>query len=132
MQEELEPGPVSAGQALGSAEPAASPILEVRLGTEQGIPVYQQLADQIRLLALAGQLAAEERCVSVCRSGVAEASRSLLAAIDEIVATDRQMKGEYYLTDAIQVMIDDGARIEAATMNGRADATPTYLEIDKP
>ena len=23
-------------------------------------------------------------------------------------------------------------RIEAATLNGRADATPTYLEIDKP
>ncbi len=60
-------------------------------------------------------------------------SDRLFAAIDEIMAADRQMKGEFYLTDAIQVLIDAGARIEAATMDlwldcGRPD---TLLETNR-
>jgi glucose-1-phosphate thymidylyltransferase len=60
-------------------------------------------------------------------------SARLFAAIDTIMADNRQMKGEFYLTDAIQVMIDDGARIEAATMDlwldcGRPD---TLLETNR-
>jgi glucose-1-phosphate thymidylyltransferase len=60
-------------------------------------------------------------------------SARLFAAIDEIMAADKQMKGEFYLTDAIQLMIDDGARIEAVTMDlwldcGRPD---TLLETNR-
>ena len=60
-------------------------------------------------------------------------SARLLAAIEQIMAADEQTKGEFYLTDAIQVMIDDGARIEAATMDlwldcGRPD---TLLETNR-
>ncbi len=37
----------------------------------------------------------------------------LLRAIDELIAADRQTKGEFYLADALQLMIDQGARLEA-------------------
>jgi glucose-1-phosphate thymidylyltransferase len=37
----------------------------------------------------------------------------LLKAIDELMAAGRQTKGEYYLADALQRMIDQGARLEA-------------------
>jgi len=43
-------------------------------------------------------------------------SDRLFAAIDAIMEAGMQTKGEYYLTDAIQLMINDGARIEAAPM----------------
>src|SRR4051794_21308105 len=39
-------------------------------------------------------------------------SARLFAAIDKVVATNTQTRGEYYLADAIQQMIDDGAQIE--------------------
>ena len=37
----------------------------------------------------------------------------LLRAIDELIAADRQTKGEFYLADALQLMIDQGAKLEA-------------------
>jgi len=57
----------------------------------------------------------------------------LLTAIDAIMAADTQTKGEFYLTDAIQVMIDDGARIEAATMDLWLDCgrPETLLETNR-
>jgi len=60
-------------------------------------------------------------------------SERLFHAIDAIIAANKQMKGEYYLTDAIQLMIDDGARIEAVPMDlwldcGRPD---TLLETNR-
>lgn len=57
----------------------------------------------------------------------------LFAAIDTIMAANRQTKGEFYLTDAIQVMIDDGARIEAATMDLWLDCghPETLLETNR-
>lgn len=60
-------------------------------------------------------------------------SERLFRAIDTIMARGMQTKGEFYLTDAIQVMIDDGARIEAAPMDlwldcGRPD---TLLETNR-
>jgi glucose-1-phosphate thymidylyltransferase len=57
----------------------------------------------------------------------------LLAAIDEIMAAGTQTKGEFYLTDAIQVMIDDGARIEAAAMDLWLDCgrPETLLETNR-
>ncbi len=44
-------------------------------------------------------------------------SEWLFTAIRQIITAGKQTKGEYYLTDAIQVMIDGGARIEAAPMD---------------
>ena len=60
-------------------------------------------------------------------------SARLFAAIDAIMAADKQTKGEFYLTDAIQVMIDDGARIEAATMDLWLDcgSPETLLETNR-
>lgn len=60
-------------------------------------------------------------------------SARLFAAIEEIMAAEKQTKGEFYLTDAIQVLIDEGAHIEAATMDlwldcGRPD---TLLETNR-
>jgi glucose-1-phosphate thymidylyltransferase len=37
----------------------------------------------------------------------------LLRAIDQLIAEDRQTKGEFYLADALQLMIDQGAKLEA-------------------
>jgi glucose-1-phosphate thymidylyltransferase len=44
-------------------------------------------------------------------------SKHLFAAIDRLIAVNKQTKGEFYLADAIQLMIEDGARIETATMD---------------
>lgn len=57
----------------------------------------------------------------------------LFAAIERLMATGRQTRGEYYLADAIQVMIEEGARVEAATIDlwldcGRPD---TLLETNR-
>ncbi len=41
----------------------------------------------------------------------------LFAAIDQLMAMNRQTRGEYYLADAIQLMIDNGANIEWAPMD---------------
>ncbi|MFQ5459587.1 MAG: sugar nucleotidyltransferase [Anaerolineae bacterium] len=37
----------------------------------------------------------------------------LIAAIDELMARNIQTKGEFYLADALQIVIDNGARLEA-------------------
>jgi glucose-1-phosphate thymidylyltransferase len=60
-------------------------------------------------------------------------SARLFAAIDTIMAADKQTKGEFYLTDAIQLMIDDGACIEAATMDLWLDCgrPETLLETNR-
>ena len=39
--------------------------------------------------------------------------RRLLAAIEALMASGRQSHGEYYLADALQRLIDEGARLEA-------------------
>jgi glucose-1-phosphate thymidylyltransferase len=57
----------------------------------------------------------------------------LFQAIERLMAMEMQIRGEYYLADAIQIMIDEGARIEAATIDlwldcGRPD---TLLETNR-
>jgi len=42
--------------------------------------------------------------------------QKLLAGIDELFARDIQTKGEYFLADAMQLMIQDGARLEVETI----------------
>jgi glucose-1-phosphate thymidylyltransferase len=39
--------------------------------------------------------------------------RWLMSAIETLIAEGRQTKGEFYLADALQLMIDQGARLEA-------------------
>ena len=60
-------------------------------------------------------------------------SARLFAAIEAIMAADKQTKGEFYLTDAIQLMIEDGARIEAAPMDLWLDCgrPETLLETNR-
>ncbi len=41
----------------------------------------------------------------------------LVQAIDELIARDIKTKGEYFLADALQVMIDNGARFRAAPVD---------------
>jgi len=57
----------------------------------------------------------------------------LQEAIDRVMAADKPTKGEFYLTDAIQLMIDDGARIEAAMMDLWLDCgrPETLLETNR-
>ncbi len=45
----------------------------------------------------------------------------LLRAIDELMASGRSLKGEYYLADAIQVMIEQGARFRVQVVNAWED-----------
>ncbi len=42
--------------------------------------------------------------------------QAILRAIDQLIARDIQLKGEYYLADAMQLMIDAGARLEVETI----------------
>lgn len=41
----------------------------------------------------------------------------LIAAIDELIASDIQTQGEFYLADALQIMINRGAKLEAWTVD---------------
>jgi glucose-1-phosphate thymidylyltransferase len=43
-------------------------------------------------------------------------SASLFAAIDELIARDIQTKGEFFLADALQLMVDRGQRFNASTV----------------
>ncbi len=42
--------------------------------------------------------------------------RGLLQAIEQVMARDIQLKGEYFLADAMQLMLEDGARLEVDTI----------------
>jgi glucose-1-phosphate thymidylyltransferase len=62
-------------------------------------------------------------------------SRALLLAIDELIAQNIQTKGEYFLADALQIMVNRGSKFNAWTVDvwedcGTADAilqTNRYL-----
>lgn len=43
--------------------------------------------------------------------------QGLMRAVDEVLAQNIQTKGEYYIANALQMMIDQGARLEAATID---------------
>lgn len=42
--------------------------------------------------------------------------RALLQSIEQVMARDIQLKGEYFLADAMQLMLDAGARLEVETI----------------
>ncbi|MCX7840003.1 MAG: sugar phosphate nucleotidyltransferase [Anaerolineae bacterium] len=42
--------------------------------------------------------------------------RALLQSIEQVIARDIQLKGEYFLADAMQLMLDAGARLEVETI----------------
>jgi len=44
-------------------------------------------------------------------------SEKLCEAVEKLMRRDIKTKGEYYLADALQLMIDDGARFRIATVN---------------
>jgi glucose-1-phosphate thymidylyltransferase len=46
-----------------------------------------------------------------------KAWQKLMKAIDDILSENIQTKGEFYLADAMQRMIEDGARLEAETIH---------------
>jgi glucose-1-phosphate thymidylyltransferase len=48
-------------------------------------------------------------------------SQWLLRAIDKLIESGRSLKGEYYLTDATQVMIDEGAKLRTFTVSAWED-----------
>ncbi len=52
----------------------------------------------------------------------------LIEAIDELISSNKQTQGEFYLADAIQIMIDKGAKFETEEINLWLDAgTPSAL-----
>lgn len=57
----------------------------------------------------------------------------LLWAIDQLLASGRLRKGEYYLADALQIMIDAGARLQAQPVAMWADCgtVPATLETNR-
>ena len=50
---------------------------------------------------------------------------SVYSAIDELIASGRMTKGEYYLADAVQVLIDRGQRLQTMTV-------PVWEDCGKP
>lgn len=55
-------------------------------------------------------------------------SKRLLAAIDRQIAQNIKTKDEYFLADAVQIMLDDGAKMEVETIPVWEDCgTPTAL-----
>lgn len=59
--------------------------------------------------------------------------RDLIAAIEQLLATDRKTKGEFFLADALQLMIEQGARVVTRQVAVWADCgTPeTLLETNR-
>ncbi|MBN2422744.1 NTP transferase domain-containing protein [Candidatus Woesearchaeota archaeon] len=60
-------------------------------------------------------------------------SKLLVEALDEMIETDRKTKGEFYLTDAIKIMIEKGGYITTFYMEGWYDCgkPETLLETNK-
>lgn len=60
-------------------------------------------------------------------------SKLLFEALDELVAKDLRTKGEYQLTDALQIMIERGHRIRPFLVDGWYDCgkTETLLETNR-
>jgi glucose-1-phosphate thymidylyltransferase len=58
--------------------------------------------------------------------------RALISAIEEQFQQGRTLKNEYYLADAINLMIEKGARIQSQTVDTWLDAgtTDTFLETN--
>lgn len=58
---------------------------------------------------------------------------ALRSAIDRLLREGRQTKGEYYLADALQLMVEDGARLEAATVSAWEDCgtAPAILRTNR-
>lgn len=57
----------------------------------------------------------------------------LLSSLDELVTNDRRTRGEYQLTDALQMMIDAGERFTTFTVDGWFDCgkPETLLETNR-
>lgn len=57
----------------------------------------------------------------------------LLSSLDELVSNDRRTRGEYQLTDALQMMIDAGERFTTFTVDGWYDCgkPETLLETNR-
>jgi glucose-1-phosphate thymidylyltransferase len=57
----------------------------------------------------------------------------LLTALDALIERNIQTKGEYFLADAMQLMIEDGARLEAETMAVWEDCgtVPSILKTNR-
>lgn len=54
--------------------------------------------------------------------------KQLTSAIDELISSGQQTGGEYYLADAIQIMIDQGTKLETKTIDVWLDCgTPSAL-----
>ncbi len=52
----------------------------------------------------------------------------LIRAVDRLIASGKQTRGEYYLTDTLQLMVDDGARFHVAEVDVWEDCgTPEAL-----
>lgn len=60
-------------------------------------------------------------------------SARLFAAIDEQIARDVQLKGEYFLADALQIMIEHGARLSTRLLTNWYDCgtTASLLETNR-
>src|SRR5439155_13989790 len=59
--------------------------------------------------------------------------RHLMRSIDRVIARDQQLGGEFYLADALQQMIGDGARFRVAPVDVWADCgtVPALLETNR-
>jgi glucose-1-phosphate thymidylyltransferase len=57
-------------------------------------------------------------------------SARLFAAIDEQISHDVQLKGEYFLADALQIMIDHGARLTTSPLNSWYDCGTAQSLLD--
>ncbi len=57
-------------------------------------------------------------------------SRQLLTAIESQLSEDRQTKGEYYLADAFQIMVEGGTKFKVAQVDAWLDAGTADAVLD--
>jgi glucose-1-phosphate thymidylyltransferase len=92
-------------------------------GDEDGMLFVQQVDDPRRFgIAVVGQDGYVQRLVEKPKEPVGDLAvvgiyyvrdpRWLMRGIDQVIARDQQIGGEFYLADALQAMIDDGARFK--------------------
>jgi glucose-1-phosphate thymidylyltransferase len=92
-------------------------------GDEDGMLFVQEVDDPRRFgIAVVGQDGHVQRLVEKPKEPVGNLAvvgiyyvrdpRWLMRGIDQVIARDQQIGGEFYLADALQAMIDDGARFK--------------------
>lgn len=120
--------PETAGRVFDALEQADVAVL----GFEAEYPgAYGRLiteGDELTAIVEAKEASPEELAITLCNSGVISASRQdMFSALERV--TNDNVKGEYYLTDVIEILRSDGKR-SIAVIGNEAEVLGVNSRVD--